>query len=48
MILRTTIKSIPIKTYNLIKMVKRYYNPLYRIYHIIITELLDINKDIAL
>jgi hypothetical protein len=29
-------------------MVKRYYSPLYHIYHIIITELLDINKDIAL
>ena len=29
-------------------MVERYYSPLYCIYHIIITELLDINKDIAL
>jgi hypothetical protein len=29
-------------------MVKRYYSPLYYIYYIIIAELLDINKDIAL
>jgi hypothetical protein len=29
-------------------MVERYYSPLRRIYHIIIAELLDINKDIAL
>ena len=29
-------------------MVKCYYGPLYRIYHIITTELLDISKDIAL
>ena len=29
-------------------MVECYYGPLYCIYHIIIMELLDINKDIAL
>ena len=29
-------------------MVKRYYGPLYYIYYIIITELPDISKDIAL
>jgi hypothetical protein len=29
-------------------MVKRYYSPLHCIYHIIIAELLDIDKDIAL
>jgi hypothetical protein len=29
-------------------MVEHYYSPLYYIYHIIIIELLDINKDIAL
>ena len=29
-------------------MVKRYYSPLCRIYHIITAELLNINKDIAL
>ena len=39
---------MPVKAHNLIKIVERYYGPLYYIYHIIITELLDINKDIAL
>ena len=39
---------MPVKAYNLVKMVKYYYGPFYRIYHIIIVELLDINKDIAL
>ena len=29
-------------------MVKYYYSPLHRIYHIITAELLDISKDIAL
>ena len=29
-------------------MVERYYGPLYHIYHIIIVELLDIGKDMAL
>ena len=29
-------------------MVERYHGPLRRIYHIIITELLDIGKDMAL
>ena len=29
-------------------MIERYYSPLHCIYHIIIAELLDINKDIAL
>ena len=41
-------KSIPVKAHNLIRIVKHYYGPLYYIYHIIITELLDISKDIAL
>ena len=39
---------MPIKAYNLVRMVKRYYSPLHCIYHIIITELPDISKDIAL
>ena len=39
---------MPVKAYNLVKIVERYYGPLYRIYHIIIAELLDINKNIAL
>ena len=44
----TAIRSIPIKAYNSVRIVKRYYSPLYRIYYMIITELLDIGKDIAL
>ena len=39
---------MPIKAYNLVRMVKCYYSPLCRIYHIIITELPDIGKDIVL
>ena len=39
---------MPVKAYNLVRMVKCYYSPLHRIYYIIIMELLDINKDIAL
>ena len=39
---------MPIKAYNLIRMVKCYYGPLCRIYHIIIMELLNISKNIAL
>ena len=47
-ILRIAIRNIPVKAHNLVKMVKCYYSPLRRIYHIIIAELPDINKDIAL
>ena len=39
---------MPIKAYNLVKIVKYYHDPLYSIYCIIIIELLDISKDIAL
>jgi hypothetical protein len=39
---------VPVKAYNLVRIVERYYRPLYHIYYIIITELLDISKDIAL
>jgi hypothetical protein len=39
---------MPVKAHNSVEMVKRYYGPLRCIYHIIITKLLDINKDIAL
>jgi hypothetical protein len=39
---------VPVKAHNSVKMVEYYYGPLCRIYHIIITELLDINKDMAL
>ena len=47
-ILGTAIRSIPIKAHNLVRIVECYYSPLCLIYHIIIAELLDINKDIAL
>jgi len=44
----TTIKSIPVKAYNLISMVERYYGPLWRIYYIITSKVLGIDKDIVL
>ena len=39
---------MPVKAHNSVGMVERYHGPLCRIYHIIIAELLDIGKDIAL
>jgi hypothetical protein len=47
-ILKIAIKSVPIKAYNLVRIVKHYCNPLYCIYYIITIKLLDINKDITL
>jgi hypothetical protein len=47
-ILGIAIRSVPIKAYNLVSIVERYYSPLCCIYHIITIELLDISKDIAL
>ena len=44
----TIIKSVLVKTYNLIGMVERYYGPLRRIYYIITSKILGINKNIAL
>jgi hypothetical protein len=44
----TTIKSVPVKAYNLISIVERYYSPLQRIYYIITSKILGINKDIVL
>jgi hypothetical protein len=41
-------KSIPVKAYNLIKIVKCYYSLLQRVYQIIIIKILNINKDAAL
>ena len=46
--LKTVIRSVPIKAYNLVKIVECYYGPLYYIYYIIIKELPDISKDITL
>ena len=39
---------MPVKAHNSVRMVERYHGPLCRIYHIIIAELLDISKDMAL
>jgi len=39
---------VPVKAYNLVGIVEHYYSPLRHIYHIIIVELLDISKDMAL
>ena len=39
---------MPVEVYNSVKIVERYYSPLYRIYHIITKKLLNISKDIAL
>src|SRR6266700_4506684 len=47
-ILGIAIKSVPVKAHNLVGIVERYYGPLCRIYYIIITELPDISKDMAL
>ena len=44
----TTIKSVLVKAYNLISIVEHYHGPLRRIYHIITSKILGINKDIAL
>src|SRR6266702_6872748 len=47
-ILGTAIRNVPVEAHNSVKIVECYHGPLHRIYHIIITELLDIGKDIAL
>ena len=47
-ILGIIIRSVSVKAHNLIKIVKCYYSPFCCIYHIIIVELLDISKDMAL
>ena len=39
---------MPVKAHNLVGMVKHYHGPLCRIYYIIIAELPDISKDMAL
>jgi len=44
----TTIKSVPVKAYNLISIVERYHGPLRRIYYIITSKIPGTNKDIVL
>jgi len=43
-----SIKGVPVKVYNSIRMVERYYSLLWRAYQIIITEIPNINKEIGL
>ena len=42
------IKSVPVKSYNFIGMVKCYYGPLQQVYQIITTEIPEINKEMSL
>ena len=46
--LRITIKLVLVKSHNSIGMVKCYYSPLQQAYQIIITEISEISKEIAL
>ena len=43
-----TTKSILVKVYNLIGIIKHYYGPSWCIYHIITSKILGIDKDITL
>jgi len=43
-----SIKGVPVKAHNSIRIVERYYSPLYRAYQIIITKIPKINKEIGL
>jgi len=42
------VKEVPIKAYNSIKKVERYYAPLRRVYKIISLELEDTSKELTL
>ena len=42
------VKEVPIKVYNSIKKVERYYMPLYRIYKIISLKLKGVSKELTL
>ena len=42
------VKKVPIKIYNSIKKVKRYYMPLHYIYEIIFSELKGVSKELIL
>ena len=41
-------KGVPVKAYNSIEMVERYYSLLRRAYQIIITKIPEINKEMGL
>ena len=42
------VKEVPIKAYNSVKKVKRYYMPLHRAYKIISSELKGVSKELIL
>ena len=42
------VKEVPIKVYNSIRKVKRYYMPLHRVYKIIFLELKGVSKKLIL
>jgi len=42
------VKEVPVKAYNSIKKVERYYAPLRRVYKIISLELKDTSKELIL
>ena len=42
------VKEVPIKAYNSVKKVKRYYMPLHRIYEIISLKLKGASKELTL
>ena len=42
------VKEVPIKVYNSIKKVKRYYVPLCRVYKIIFLELKGVSEELIL
>jgi hypothetical protein len=39
---------VPVEAYNSIGMVERYYSPIRRVYQIIVSEIPELDKDIAL
>ena len=42
------VKEVPIKAYNSVEKVKRYYMPLHRIYKIFFLELKGVSKELIL
>jgi len=42
------VKEVPIKVYNSVRKVERYYTPLYRVYKIISLKLEDASKELTL
>ena len=42
------VKEVPIKVYNSIKKVERYYMPLYRVYKIISLKLKGVSEELTL